>query len=184
MLISDRFGMRPLYWAQVGEGLIFASEIKALLAVPGLSCAMSPEGIGQFFAFGQYLGERTSFEAISVLPAASVLQFDLATGRVQVESYGAVEPLADLPATREASLDAVTEALVASVERQTITLAGSGSRCPAGSMPAASSQSCPAHPANHGEPGHPGEHRPPRRRDAVGPFRSPSSPPNARWLVP
>ncbi len=44
MLISDRFGMRPLYWAQVGEGLIFASEIKALLAVPGLSCAMSPDG--------------------------------------------------------------------------------------------------------------------------------------------
>ncbi len=61
-----------------------------------------------------------------MLPAASVLQFDLATGRVQVESYGAVEPLADLPATREASLDAVTEALVASVERQTTHTRGLG----------------------------------------------------------
>ena len=91
-LISDRFGMRPLYWAQVNGALVFASEIKALLAVPGLSRKMSRDGLAQFFAFGQYLGDRTSFDAISVLPAASLLEFDLATGRVQVESYGGVEP--------------------------------------------------------------------------------------------
>ena len=40
-LVSDRFGMRPLYWAQVNGALVFASEIKALLAVPGLSRTMS-----------------------------------------------------------------------------------------------------------------------------------------------
>ncbi len=117
-LVSDRFGMRPLYWAQTEGGLVFASEIKALLAVPGLSRKTSSEGLGQFFAFGQYLGDRTSFEAISVLPAASVLEFDLPTGRVQVQSYGGVEPTSDLPA-RDAALDAVADAFVASVERQT-----------------------------------------------------------------
>src|SRR6476646_682850 len=79
-LVSDRFGMRPLYWALTPGGVVFASEIKALFAVPDLSLKTSPEGLGQFFAFGQSLGDRTSFEAISVLPEASVLEFDLATG--------------------------------------------------------------------------------------------------------
>jgi asparagine synthase (glutamine-hydrolysing) len=125
-LVSDRFGMRPLYWAQVNGALVFASEIKALLAVPGLSRATSADGLAQFFAFGQYLGDRTSFDAISVLPAASILEFDLGTGRVQVQSYGAVEPAPDLPATREATLDAVAEAFVASVERQTSETPGLG----------------------------------------------------------
>ena len=125
-LISDRFGMRPLYWAQVNGALVFASEIKALLAVPGLSRTMSPEGLAQFFAFGQYLGDRTSFDAISVLPAASILEFDLATSRVQIQSYGGVEPAAHLPTTREATLDAVADAFVASVERQTSDTGGLG----------------------------------------------------------
>jgi asparagine synthase (glutamine-hydrolysing) len=124
-LVSDRFGMRPLYWAQTEGGLVFASEIKALLAVPGLSRRMSSEGLGQFFAFGQYLGDRTSFEAISVLPAASVLELDLPTGRLQVQSYGGVEPASDLPA-RDAALDAVADAFVASVERQTAETSGLG----------------------------------------------------------
>ena len=35
-LVSDRFGMRPLYWAAVNGTLVFASEIKALLTVPGV----------------------------------------------------------------------------------------------------------------------------------------------------
>ena len=74
-LVSDRFGMRPLYWARVSGALVFASEIKALFAVPGVNRAMSPEGLGQFFAFGQYLGDRTSFDSIAVLPAASILAF-------------------------------------------------------------------------------------------------------------
>jgi asparagine synthase (glutamine-hydrolysing) len=125
-LISDRFGMRPLYWAQVNGALVFASEIKALLSVPGVSRTMSPDGLGQFFAFGQYLGERTSFDAISVLPAASILEFDVATSRVQVQSYTSTEPAADLPTTPEAAFDAVADALVASVERQTSDIRGLG----------------------------------------------------------
>ncbi len=125
-LISDRFGMRPLYWARVNGALAFASEIKALLAVPGLSSKTSSDGLAQFFAFGQYFGERTSIDAISVLPAASVLEFDLSTGRVQVQSYGGVGPASSPPATLEATLDAVAEAFVASVERQTSDTRGLG----------------------------------------------------------
>ena len=49
---------------------------------------MSTEGLAQFFTFGQYLGDRTSFRGDSLLPAASVLEFDLATGSVRIESYG------------------------------------------------------------------------------------------------
>ena len=36
MLVRDRFGKKPLYWAQVGDALVFGSEIKAILAWPGV----------------------------------------------------------------------------------------------------------------------------------------------------
>jgi asparagine synthase (glutamine-hydrolysing) len=125
-LVSDRFGMRPLYWAEVNGTLVFASEIKALLTVPGVSRAMSPEGLAQFFTFGQYLGERTSFDAISLLPAASILEFDVTTGNVRIESYGAVMPASAVPATTAAALDAVSDDFVASVKRQTADTDGLG----------------------------------------------------------
>ena len=71
-LVSDRFGMRPLYWAAVNGTLVFASEIKALLTVPGVCRTMSPEGLAQFFTFGQYLGDRTSFDAGCCRPPRSL----------------------------------------------------------------------------------------------------------------
>ncbi|HEY2895156.1 MAG TPA: hypothetical protein VGJ16_13110, partial [Pirellulales bacterium] len=125
-LISDRFGMRPLYWSHANGALLFASEIKALRAVPGLSWKTSRTGLGQFFSFGQYLGDGTLFESISVLPAASILEFDVATNQVRLQSYGSVQPIADLPASQEARLDAVAETFVASVERQTADTEGLG----------------------------------------------------------
>ena len=125
-LVSDRFGMRPLYWTQVDGGLVFASGIKALLALPGVSRAMSTAGLAQFFTFGQYLGDSTSLDAVRLLPAATLLEFDLATGSVRVESYGAVAPASAVPPTRLAALDAVGETFVASVERQTVNTSGLG----------------------------------------------------------
>jgi asparagine synthase (glutamine-hydrolysing) len=45
MLVRDRFGIKPLYWAQTSAGLWFASRLPALLDVPGLDRRLDPQAI-------------------------------------------------------------------------------------------------------------------------------------------
>src|SRR5439155_2590008 len=52
-LISDRFGMKPLYYFAGSGTLLFASEIKALLCAGDVPRQMNLRGLAQFFTFGQ-----------------------------------------------------------------------------------------------------------------------------------
>jgi asparagine synthase (glutamine-hydrolysing) len=85
VLVNDRFGMKPLYYARIPDGLAFASEIKALLAYPAVSSDLDPRGVAQFFTFGHLLNEETLYHAIKVLPAAGWLEYDTDEGRLALE---------------------------------------------------------------------------------------------------
>jgi asparagine synthase (glutamine-hydrolysing) len=67
-LARDRFGIKPLYWARTEEGLVFGSEIKALL--PFVPRVVDPDGLSEYFTFQFCLGERTLFDGVSQFPAA------------------------------------------------------------------------------------------------------------------
>tara|TARA_B100001093_G_scaffold353876_1_gene338320 strand:+ start:3726 stop:5618 length:1893 start_codon:yes stop_codon:yes gene_type:complete len=65
----DPFGIKPLYFAQVGEQLIFASEIKAILVHPDVVPRRNNRALHQYLAFQFCLDEQTLFEGINkVLP--------------------------------------------------------------------------------------------------------------------
>jgi asparagine synthase (glutamine-hydrolysing) len=73
MLARDRLGLKPLYVYRDEEKLIFGSEIKTILADPGVRREIDPAGLEDYLAFGVVLGSRTIFRAIEKLPAAHVL---------------------------------------------------------------------------------------------------------------
>jgi len=73
MLARDRIGVRPLYYASRGAGLYFASEVKALLQVPGIEAEPDPIALDQIFTFWFPLAPRTIFKGIAELPPAHVL---------------------------------------------------------------------------------------------------------------
>lgn len=75
-LINDRYGLRPLYYAQRAGCLLFGSEVKALLADPLLSKKIDFHAVADFFAFELLLGDKTFFSEVRVLPPASVLTFE------------------------------------------------------------------------------------------------------------
>jgi asparagine synthase (glutamine-hydrolysing) len=60
----DHFGIKPLYYAQAGDELIFASEIKALLAHPDIQAKRDDHSLHQYLAFQFCLDDKTLFEGI------------------------------------------------------------------------------------------------------------------------
>ena len=51
-LIRDRLGIKPLFYTRQGEALIFASELKGLLAYPGVEAVLDRDGLCEIFALG------------------------------------------------------------------------------------------------------------------------------------
>jgi asparagine synthase (glutamine-hydrolysing) len=76
MLARDRMGVRPLYYAQHGGALLFASEVKALLTAPQIGAELDPIALDQIFTFWFPLAPRTIFKNICELPPAHLLIAD------------------------------------------------------------------------------------------------------------
>ena len=74
-LYRDRFGIRPLYWAKLRDGLIFGSEIKTILSHKDITPSISTESVIQTGRFWTNVGEQTAFNGIKQLPAAHFLTF-------------------------------------------------------------------------------------------------------------
>ncbi len=89
MLARDRMGVRPLYYTRDKGCLYFASEVKALLEVPGIRAELDPLALDQIFTFWFPLAPRTPFKNVLELPPAHVL---IATpGNTQVKRYWSLE---------------------------------------------------------------------------------------------
>jgi asparagine synthase (glutamine-hydrolysing) len=73
MLGRDRLGIKPLYVYRDSEKLLFGSELKAILAHPGVGRAVSAEAVEDYLAFGIVPGARSIFQGIEKLPPAHVL---------------------------------------------------------------------------------------------------------------
>ncbi len=77
ILGRDRFGICPLYWTQQRDWLLFASEIKALLASGMLEARPDCRGLNHLFTFFALPGPVTCFAGVSVLLPGHYLQIQL-----------------------------------------------------------------------------------------------------------
>ena len=77
----DRFGIAPLFWTQQGDWLLFASEIKGLLASGMVPARPDRRGIDHVFTFSAVPGPRTCFENVQLLPPGHFLSITPGNGR-------------------------------------------------------------------------------------------------------
>lgn len=76
LLTRDRFGIKPLYYADLGEKVIFGSEIKALLAHPSISPQLNIAALQESMVFGYvYSADKTLFQGIQQVAPGTVVAF-------------------------------------------------------------------------------------------------------------
>ncbi len=71
ILFNDRYGLSRIYYHERPEGVYFATEAKALLRVLPEQRAFDPRGLGEWFACGAPLQNRTLYSGIALLPGGS-----------------------------------------------------------------------------------------------------------------
>jgi asparagine synthase (glutamine-hydrolysing) len=95
VLGRDRFGICPLYWARpAGDWLLFASEVKALLASGMVEARADPRGINHLFTFFALPGPVTCFAGVQALSPGHYLRVQLGNGeraRVSEHTYWEVD---------------------------------------------------------------------------------------------
>lgn len=106
-LSRDRYGVRPLFYTVSANAFLFASEIKALLAYPGVRRELDLQGLDQIFTFWVTLPPRTAFKDIAQLPPGHSLS--LKNGRLKVYQYWKPEYVSAKELTRDSSREKTEE---------------------------------------------------------------------------
>ena len=83
----DHFGIKPLYLHADANRIVFASEIKALLACPGLRAEADAAGVRDYLTFQYVQGSRTMFAGIESLLPGELLAVELGSAKVRRERY-------------------------------------------------------------------------------------------------
>jgi asparagine synthase (glutamine-hydrolysing) len=89
ILMRDRLGKKPLYYAMTDDWLVFGSEIKAILEHPAIPRRLNEAQIARYLAYGYVPSPDTLFEGIHSLPPGHMLTIDLSLPgkEVKLKSY-------------------------------------------------------------------------------------------------
>jgi len=95
-LARDRLGIKPLYYAEVerptGKVLLFASELRSLLASGLFPRRADPVALSSYHWNGFVVGPNTMIRGISSLPAGTSMTVQLGNGKITKERYWALGP--------------------------------------------------------------------------------------------
>jgi asparagine synthase (glutamine-hydrolysing) len=120
-LARDRAGEKPLYWAQHRDGLVFASELKALLADSDFPRRLSSEGMAYYLSFGYVPGDRCILDGVHKLMPAHCLTWPMAGGAPATRRYWDLPQQAvDEGASADELTDELERLLTASVAEQLV----------------------------------------------------------------
>lgn len=123
LLARDPLGIKPLYWADDGWTLRFASQAKALLAGGAISRDPDPAGIVGFHLLGSVPEPFTVWRGIQCLPAGTTLAVDAAGPGIPQRYYDIASALGARAALRVSAGDArarITDAVRDSVRHHLI----------------------------------------------------------------
>ncbi len=115
ILINDRLGLHPVYYANFGSTFLFASGVRAILADDSLPRRVDRVAIQEFLTFDHLLHQRTLLEDVKLLPQGSVLKYQngkLTIWRYLRLNYPDVYPFCEPPSYQERLLIEIKKAVL------------------------------------------------------------------------
>jgi len=85
LVARDRLGIKPLYYAMGSDGLIFGSELKAVVAAKRVSLTIDPTAVDAFFKLGYVPNPLTIYQEVKKLPPAHALIYE--NGHTRLHRY-------------------------------------------------------------------------------------------------
>lgn len=83
LLVRDRLGIKPLYFAPVGDGLVFGSELKSLLCHPAIGRDVSPAALSHYLSFGHTPPDQAILAGVHKLLPGHLLRWRAGAWRVR-----------------------------------------------------------------------------------------------------
>jgi len=119
-LARDRIGIKPLYYLELADRFLFASEVKAILCYRQWSPTLNPQAIHDYLALRYVPGDGGMFKDLKRLPAGHYLTYR--QGRVQLHRYWQPPPyVGPYARSDEDYLDEFAELMEKSVRRRLIS---------------------------------------------------------------
>ena len=114
----DFFGIKPLYYAQMGKTFMWASEIKAFLDHPEFKKEVNEDVLETYLTFQYSPTEDTFFKGVKKLPAAHCFTYE--NGRLNVKRYWEIKFSADEKPTLEDWVNKISDTINDSVKAHKI----------------------------------------------------------------
>jgi asparagine synthase (glutamine-hydrolysing) len=86
-LSRDRYGIKPLYYWHNGKYVVFASEIKAIMAHPDFKVEVDLGALNEYFTFQNLFSFRTLFKGVYMLPPANTVKLNSQSTEVKHHSW-------------------------------------------------------------------------------------------------
>lgn len=118
-LARDRLGIKPLYYADTGNSLVFASEIKAILCHPEVSQEIDPIALDHYLTYRYVTGARTIFQNIKKLLPGHILT--CRNGYIHTQSYWKLSFTPGHNKSEQDTADELTDRLEQSIRRQMVS---------------------------------------------------------------
>jgi asparagine synthase (glutamine-hydrolysing) len=115
----DRLGIKPIYILQDEKRFAFASEAKALLALPGFATELNKDALPGYLHLGYVVAPHSLFKGIRKLPPATIVTVE--EGRVHEHRYWRIGSATDNTRSAEEWTDAVRARLEESVHMQMVS---------------------------------------------------------------
>lgn len=115
----DRLGKKPFKYYLDDDKFVFASEVKAILAHPGVSREIDPDALRQYLYWGFVPSPKTGFQHIAKLPPAHYLT--LQDGKLSVKRYWDVKFEPDYDRSEEETASQLRELVEESVRLRLIS---------------------------------------------------------------
>lgn len=120
-LARDGLGVKPLYYAQTPEGLVFASEIKAILEEPSVDKSLDLAAVQAYLTFLWCPGPDTMLNTVKKLEPGTLVK--VVQGKIEKKEtfYQLPAPLPDNALSEEAAIEALETHLETAVQRQLVS---------------------------------------------------------------